>query len=103
MAYGVINEEELNIFNKPARLLIRGFSGYGKNCSEYALIKNYRYRLQSVIIPGSDLENSTELGEEFDSEFNPFQEFLKRNTFHIFDYVCYNKKVRTLAGEVFIR
>ena len=103
MAYGVISEEELDIFNKPARLLISGFSGSGKSSFVCALIKKYRDRFQRVIVLGSDLENSTELDVEFDSEFNPFQEFLKGNTLLIFDDVIYNKKLLTLAGEVFIR
>ena len=103
MAYGVISEEELDIFNKPARLLISGFSGSGKSSFVCALIKKYRDRFQRVIVLGSDLENSTELDVEFDSEFNPFQEFLKGNTLLIFDDVIYNKKLLTLAGEIFIR
>ena len=103
MAYGVISEEELNIFNKPARLLISGFSGSEKISFVRSLIKIYRDCFQRVIVLSSDLENSTELDVEFDSEFNPFQEFLKGNTLYILDDVIYNENLLTLAGEAFIR
>ena len=103
MEYTTISDEDLDIFVKPARLLISGFSGSGKSCFVSALIEKYRHKFNRVIVLGSDLEKSKELNVEFDSDFNPFEEFLKGNTLLIFDDIIYNKKLLTLAGEVFIR
>ena len=103
MDYATLCEEDLNIFAKPARLLISGFSGSGKSNFVCKLVKKYRSSFHRIIVLGSDLENSAELGIEFNSDFNPFEEFLKGNTLLIFDDIIYNKKLLTLAGEVFIR
>ena len=103
MSYGRVTEDVLDIFNKPARLLVSGFSGSGKSTFVCKLIEKYRNKFQRVIVLGSELDISKELNIEFNSDFNPFQEFLRGSTLLIFDDIIYNKKLLTLAGEVFIR
>ena len=79
------------------------FSGSGKSTSLCKLIEKNRNKFQRVIVLGSDQDISKELNIEFNSEFNPVQEFLRGSTLLIFDYIFYNEKVLTLASEVIIR
>ena len=103
MEYIKVTQEELDIFSKPARLLISGYSGSGKSTFISRLIKKYRHKFNRVIVLGSELDISKEFNVEFNNDFNPFQEFLRDSTLLIFDDIIYNKKLLTLAGEVFIR
>ena len=103
MTYARIAESELNIFERPARLLVSGYSGSGKSTLVEDIIKKYRDVFERVIILGTNLEKSNELKITHDNDFNPFEEHLTGKTLLIFDDVIYNKKLINLAGEVFVR
>ena len=103
MQYTTIVENDVNIFFKPARLIVAGYSGSGKSTLVVNIIRKYRENFNRVIVLGNDLEQSRELEIERDDTFNPFDENLKGNTLLIFDDIIYNKQLLTLAGEVFIR
>ena len=103
MVYARVAHSEINIFHRPARLLISGYSGSGKSSLVSALVKQYRESFERVFILGSDLENSKELNITHDDDFNPFQEHLTGSTLLIFDDVIYNKTLINLAGEIFVK
>ena len=84
MSYARVTEDVLDIFNKPARLLMSGLSGSGNSTFICDLIDKYKNKFQSVIVSGNDQGISKELNIEFSSELNPFQEFLRGSTFSIF-------------------
>ena len=69
----------------------------------FNFIEKYGNNFQRVIKLGSDLDISKEFIIEFNSGFNPFQEFLRGSTHLIQDDIHYNKKLLSLAGEVCIR
>ena len=103
MTYVRISEADIDIFNKPARLLISGYSGSGKSTLVKEIVAKYRNKFEKVIILGADLEDSSKLNVTHDNDFNPFEEHLTGKTLLIFDDVIYNKKLLILAGEVFVR
>ena len=103
MAYSKICEDEINIFNKPARLLVAGYSNSGKSFLVKKIVKKYRAVFNKIILLGSDFEDSSELNIIRDDDFNPFMEHLTGQTLVIFDDVIFNKKLISLAGEIFVR
>ena len=54
-----ISHDTVNIFNKPARILISGYSGSGKTSLCIQLLKYYRHKFTNIIIVNSP--NSDEL------------------------------------------
>ena len=103
MMYARIGGEDLDLFKKPARLLISGFSGSGKSTFVVSLIRKYRNKFSKIVVLGSELECSKELDILTNSDFNPFEENLSGHTLMIFDDIIYNRKLLNLSGEVFIR
>ena len=67
--YTVVKEDELNIFNKPSRVILFGVSGAGKSSLTSALLHKYHSTFQEIIVLGSDLENISELNVRRDDNF----------------------------------
>ena len=80
MTYATIAESELNIFERPARLLVSGYRGSGKSTLVEEIIKKYRDLFERVILLGTNLEKSDELKITNDNDFNPFEEQLTGKT-----------------------
>ena len=101
--YTRVAADDADLFVRPARILISGFSGSGKSSLVVSILKKYRYKFNKVVLLGGDLEGVDDLNVIKDDDFDPFQEHLANSTLMIFDDVIFNRKLLTLAGEVFIR
>ena len=103
--YTSISGDELNIFQKPARVIIAGSSGAGKSYFVSALISKYRQVFTKVIVIGSDLENCNNLNITRDDSYDPLNDDENGNSpkLIIFDDIIYNKSHMKLAAECFIR
>ena len=74
--YERVTEKEIDIFTKPARLIVSGASGCGKSFFVSRLIRKYRAKFDSVIVIGANLENIEDLNIKRDDSFNPLVEEL---------------------------
>ena len=101
--YSIVNKNEINIFEKPARLIIAGSSGAGKSYFVSALIEEYRENFDHVIVIGSDLENISHLNVTRDDTFDPLNSDLSGDILIIFDDIIFNKHQMTLAAETYTR
>ena len=81
MQYEKISQCDINIFYKPARILIAGFSGSGKSTFVVNLLRKYRSSFNKVFVLGADLENVQDLNIQRNDEFNPFIEKVRRVKF----------------------
>jgi len=107
-----IHDEELDIFNTPARVLVAGYSGSGKSYFVSRLIRKYREKFGRVIVVGSDVENCQDLNITRNDNFNPLidddedddiSDNSNKAILVVYDDVIYNKKILETAAEVFIR
>ena len=104
MMYGRVLDEDLNIFHKPARLLICGNSGSGKSSLLVALLQKYRNNFDLVVVIGADLEGVESLDIKRDDDFNPLLDAVKgEKTLVIFDDCIFNQKQMKVASESFVR
>ena len=101
--YATVSHCEIDIFHSPARILVSGYSGSGKSTLVAELVQKYKDNFTKIFILGNKLNRSDELGIIHDDEYSSFQEHVKGKTLLIFDDVIYNKKLISLAGEVFIK
>ena len=99
----VVNEAELNIFLRPCRLGIYGYSGSGKTYLLSKLIRKYYTKFNTIIVIGSQLENLDDLKINYLASFNPFEETYKEPLLLVFDDILLNKDILKIASEVFIR
>ena len=103
-SYTKVHDYEINIFFKPARLIIAGFSGAGKSYLTSLIIAKYRHKFHSIIGYGTPLENGKEMGIIQDDEYNPFDEpDSSKSKLLIFDDIIMNRNIMNLASEVYIR
>lgn len=104
MMYGHVLDEELNIFHKPARLLICGNSGSGKSSLVVALLHKYRFIFDLVVVIGADLEGVESLDIKRDDDYNPLLDAVKgEKTLVIFDDCIFNQNQMKIASESFVR
>ena len=103
MMYTKVSEADVDLFVQPARILASGYSSSGKTTLLVSIIKKYRHKFNRVILLGGDLDVDEELKIEKIDDFNPFEEHLIGANLLIFDDCIYNKKLLTLAGEIFVR
>ena len=104
MMYGRVLDADLNIFHKPARLLICGNSGSGKSSLVVALLQKYRNNFDLVVVIGADLEGVESLDIKRDDDFNPLLDAVKgEKTLVIFDDCIFNQKQMKVASESFVR
>ena len=104
MMYGHVLDEELNIFHKPARLLICGNSGSGKSSLVVALLHKYRFIFDLVVVIGADLEGVESLDIKRDDDYNPLLDAVKgEKTLVIFDDCIFNQNQMKVASESFVR
>ena len=57
MAYVSVHESELNLFEKPSRLILSSFSGGGKSWLCSKIIQKYKALFDKIVCVGSRLEN----------------------------------------------
>ena len=91
MQYGKISQSVINILNKPARLLIAGFSGSGEFTFVVNLLGKYKTSFNEVFVLGADLDNVQDLNIQRNDEFNPFIEKLEGSNSMIFDDCLHEK------------
>ena len=104
MMYGHVLDEELNIFHKPARVLICGNSGSGKSSLVVALLHKYRFIFDLVVVIGADLEGVESLDIKRDDDYNPLLDAVKgEKTLVIFDDCIFNQNQMKIASESFVR
>ena len=103
MQYEKISQCDINIFYKPARILIAGFSGSGKSTFDVILLRKYRSAFNKVFVLGADLENARDLNIQRNDEFNPFIEKLEGSNLMIFDDCLHDKKLIELASMLFTK
>ena len=104
MMYGHVLDEELNIFHKPARVLICGNSGSGKSSLVVGLLHKYRFIFDLVVVIGADLEGVESLDIKRDDDYNPLLDAVKgEKTLVIFDDCIFNQNQMKIASESFVR
>ena len=104
MMYGHVLDEELNIFHKPARILICGNSGSGKSSLVVGLLHKYRFIFDLVVVIGADLEGVESLDIKRDDDYNPLLDAVKgEKTLVIFDDCIFNQNQMKIASESFVR
>ena len=105
--YSKVPADDIDLFVRPARILISGYSGSGKSTLVVSILKKYRDKFNKVILLGGELEGVEKLNVIKDDNYDPFQELSgvgnAGSTLMIFDDAIFNRKLLTLAGEVFIR
>ena len=98
-----IDSSDIDIFNKPARVIIAGFSNSGKSFFTSKLLQNYKNKFDKIILYGSELENSEGLEIEHNEGYDPFSENISKHTLLIFDDTIFNKALIKLAAKLFTK
>ena len=101
--YRCVSNEEINIFNKSARIVIGGRSGAGKSFFVSKLIRKYRSCFDHIIAIGSDLENVNDLNVIRNDDFRPFDNEIDGNILLIYDDIIYEKHLMQDAAKVFVK
>ena len=101
--YPRVTGEEIDIFAKPARIIVSGASASGKSFFVSRLIRKYRSKFDRIIVIGASLENIEDLGVTRDDSFNPLVEDLSGNTLVVFDDVICSKDKLKIAAETYTR
>ena len=103
----VIDSDEVDIFIKPARILISGYSGSGKSFFTGLLIKKYLDKFSQVIISGSTNFPVIKHPKIKFSEtvFDPFQDEEissgKSHTLLVYDDLMFDLKAQPLLAKIF--
>ena len=103
MMYRSIYENEIDIFNSPARIIVSGTSGAGKSFFISKLIRKYRNKFDNVIVVGAEFENIEDLHVTRNDNYNPLTDGVDGKTLIVYDDIIYNKEKLTTCAEVFIR
>ena len=99
-----VDGADLNIFVKPARIIIAGASGSGKSFFVSNLLQKYSFKFSRITVIGSNLENCENLNITRNDNYNPLtDDELTSNSLIIYDDIIYNKSVMAQAAEVFLR
>ena len=101
--YRSILENEINIFEKPSRIIISGSSGTGKSYFISKLIRKYQSCFDSVIVIGANLENIDDLNVKRDDNYNPLTDDTSGRTLVIYDDIIYKKEKLATCAETFTR
>ena len=98
-----VSSSDLNLFEKPARIIISGYSGSGKSflCSQ--LIRKYEHLFDHIICVGSVLENLENVEIEYKDEFDPFENELKGKTLIVWDDLVFNKPQMRIIANSYIK
>ena len=101
--YTRVSEDAIDIFKKPARLIVSGASGSGKSFFVSRLVRKYRAKFDSVIIIGACLENVADLDVKRNDDFNPLVDEVSGSTLVIFDDIIGSKEKLKIAAETYTR
>ena len=101
--YTTVSEEEVNLFNPSARIIVVGSSNSGKSTLVSKIIKKYRSYFNRVILIGAELPDKETLNVERDDSFNPFNEDLVGNTLLVFDDITFKNDLIKIAADVIVR
>ena len=101
--YTSISENEIDIFEKPARIIVSGTSGAGKSFFISKLIRKYRNKFDSVIVVGANLENIEDLDVKRDDNYNPFTDGVNDRTLIVYDDIVDRPFKLRECASVFIR
>ena len=102
--YPRVMDPELDIFNKPARILVAGASNSGKSYLVSKLIQRWHEKFERIVVIGSDLENVLGLNVLRDDFYNPLNESNEcESSLVIFDDVIFNPRIMKVAAECFTR
>lgn len=99
-AHTRVSEEDVDLFIKPSRLIICGFSNSGKTYLTSLIVKKYADRFEKIVCIGGDLSNDK---VERDDEFQPFGHNLDGGLLLIVDDSILNKNRMQLCSSVFTR
>ena len=96
----LIPESDIDLFFKPARLIICGFSNSGKSYLAELIVEKYIDRFEKIVCIGGDFSN--EKIERID-DFQPFGHNLNGNLLLIVDDSILNKNRMQLCSSVFTK
>ena len=98
-----INSDSLDIFSKPARILIFGLSGAGKSHLVSKLVRKYYEKFDEIVTVGADLENLEDTSVRRDDDFDPIKSKSKNEkVLVIYDDILYKKNFHESAAKLFI-
>ena len=72
--YPRVMEPEVDIFNKPAKILVTGASNSGKSYLVSNFIQRWHERFERIVVIGNDLENVLGMNVSLDDFYNPLNE-----------------------------
>ena len=101
--YPSVNLTDIDIFNKPARVIVAGYSGCGKSYLVSELVKLYHAKFQKIVVYGTALEGLQDISIVRGGDENPLDDDSFGQKLVIFDDCIYNRTLMKIAGEVFIR
>ena len=97
-------DPELDIFNKPARILVAGASNSGKSYLVSRLIQRWHQKFERIVVIGSDLENVLGMNVLRDDFYNPLNESNEcESSLVIFDDVIFNPRIMKVTAAYFTR
>ena len=102
LPFQTIEEKDIDLFFKPARLIVSGTSGSGKSSFCEALIKKYHASFSIIYIIGSNLGADIENVKRHES-FNDLYISSNEKKLIMLDDQLFCKRSMILAADIFIR
>lgn len=101
--YAHVDQDQIDIFHEPARLIFAGFSGSGKSYLLSKLLNKYKHKFSKIIVVGSNLENVSEVDIVRNDKFDPFEIPIFGHHLVIYDDILMDKNHLSIAAKLFTK